>query len=78
MGANPEEWERLSLAAVAARTPNSFVDGPFGSNLKTSEYSTSGVRLIQLQNIGDGFWVDANQKFRSWSETVLLRGESCC
>ena len=29
-------------------------DGPFGSNLKTSHYVESGVRVIRLQNIGIG------------------------
>jgi len=54
---------RLQLGAVSSADPYSFVDGPFGSNLKSSEYTTSGVRLIQLQNIGDGYWIDDNRKF---------------
>ena len=29
-------------------------EGPFGSNLKSSDYTDTGVRIIQLQNIGDG------------------------
>ncbi|MCY4235559.1 MAG: restriction endonuclease subunit S [Cyanobacteria bacterium MAG CAR2_bin_4] len=32
----------------------SFSGGPFGSNLKREEYTSSGIRIIQLQNIGDG------------------------
>jgi type I restriction enzyme, S subunit len=32
----------------------SFTGGPFGSNLKSSDYTDEGVRIIQLQNIGDG------------------------
>src|SRR5205807_2030775 len=27
-------------------------DGPFGSNLKTSDYVNDGVRVIRLENIG--------------------------
>ena len=34
--------------------PWSFTGGPFGSNLKSSDYTSKGVRVIQLQNIGDG------------------------
>lgn len=56
-------WNRVTLGDVAAAEPNSFVDGPFGSNLKSNEYSDEGIRLIQLQNIGDGFWIDDNRKF---------------
>jgi type I restriction enzyme S subunit len=52
-----------ALGEVAAPSPNSFVDGPFGSNLKSSEYTSDGVRIIQLQNIGDGHWIDSNHKF---------------
>lgn len=32
----------------------SFIGGPFGSNLRSSDYTNNGVRVIQLQNIGDG------------------------
>jgi type I restriction enzyme S subunit len=31
--------------------------------MKSSEYSERGVRLVQLQNIGDGYWIDDNKKF---------------
>ena len=31
-----------------------MTDGPFGSNLKSSHYTSSGPRVIRLQNIGDG------------------------
>jgi type I restriction enzyme S subunit len=56
-------WTPLGL--VAASRQDSFVDGPFGSNLKSSEYVSEGVRLIQLQNIGDGVWIDGNEKYIS-------------
>jgi type I restriction enzyme S subunit len=35
-----------------------MTDGPFGSNLKSSHYTDSGARVIRLQNIGDGEYVD--------------------
>jgi restriction endonuclease S subunit len=49
------DWKEFSLGEVA--DPNdrySFSGGPFGSNLKSEEYTENGVRIIQLQNIGDG------------------------
>jgi type I restriction enzyme, S subunit len=58
-------YPRLSLREIAAPEEDSFVDGPFGSNLRSHEYTETGVRLIQLQNIGDGFWSDGNRKFIS-------------
>ena len=51
-------WQIVPLAEISRNEPNSFVDGPFGSNLKTDDYTDRGVRLIQLQNIGDGVWID--------------------
>ena len=52
-------WEVKRLGDVA--DPNqkwSFTGGPFGSNLKFSDYTDEGVRIIQLQNIGDGEFHD--------------------
>lgn len=38
--------------------PSGITDGPFGSNLKTSHYTDSGPRVLRLQNIGRGVFVD--------------------
>ena len=38
---------------------NSLTDGPFGSNLKTSHYTNKGPRVIRLQNVGHGEFIDA-------------------
>lgn len=59
----PLGFRRLPLAELAAPNSDAFVDGPFGSNLKSSEYVEAGVRLIQLQNIGEGEWRDDNKKY---------------
>jgi len=53
------DWESVRIGDAA--DPNqcwSFTGGPFGSNLKSSDYTESGVRIIQLQNIGDGEFKD--------------------
>jgi type I restriction enzyme S subunit len=53
------EWEEKELGEIA--DPNikwSFTGGPFGSDLKTDDYTESGVRIIQLQNIGDGVFLN--------------------
>ncbi|MGE0014373.1 MAG: restriction endonuclease subunit S, partial [Azoarcus sp.] len=39
-------WIRLGATNVAV------FDGPFGSNLKSSDYVSDGVRVIRLENIG--------------------------
>jgi type I restriction enzyme S subunit len=45
--------DRSNLGEQAALT-----DGPFGSHLKTSHYTTDGPRVIRLQNVGEGVFHD--------------------
>ena len=49
----PAGWVWVSVDDLVA-TRNVLTDGPFGSNLKTEHYQDSGPRVIRLQNIGDG------------------------
>jgi len=52
-------WQTLEFAELADNSiPWSITGGPFGSSLKTSDYVDEGVRIIQLQNIGDGVFHD--------------------
>lgn len=52
---NSGSWEKIEFIDVADKDVKwSFIGGPFGSNLKSSDYVESGIRIIQLQNIGDG------------------------
>jgi type I restriction enzyme S subunit len=51
------DWVEKELIEVTDENIKwSFTGGPFGSNLKSSDYvqENKGVRIIQLQNIGDG------------------------
>jgi len=64
--------KQMPLSEIAIDTPDAFVDGPFGSNLKSAEYTDEGVRLIQLQNIGSGEWLDFSKKFVSTRKLVNL------
>lgn len=54
----PAGWASVRVEELAANEPASLTDGPFGSNLKTSHYTEEGPRVIRLQNIGDGTFVD--------------------
>ena len=52
---NDGEWvEKKIIETTDKKIKWSFTGGPFGSNLKASDYTTEGIRIIQLQNIGDG------------------------
>ncbi|EJB8348341.1 restriction endonuclease subunit S [Vibrio cholerae] len=59
-------WMRFKLIDVADKNVKwSFIGGPFGSNLKASDYLKKGIRIIQLQNIGDGQFNDDYRVFTS-------------
>ena len=57
-------WSELRLIDTADRSVKwSFIGGPFGSSLKSSDYVPAGVRIIQLQNVGDGEFHDEYRIF---------------
>lgn len=60
------EWVKKSLIDTADKKVKwSFTGGPFGSNLKASDYTSEGIRIIQLQNIGDGEFNDEYKIYTS-------------
>lgn len=50
----PPEWSWLSLDELVSGEPRSLQSGPFGSNLKHSEFREQGVLVIGIDNVGDG------------------------
>lgn len=59
VGVVPEDWDICLFSEVADRNKKwSITGGPFGSNLKSSDYTEEGVQIVQLQNIGDGVFHD--------------------
>jgi len=60
------EWEETILGKVADPAIRwSLTGGPFGSNLKAEDYTGNGIRIIQLQNIGDGTFNDSYKIYTS-------------
>jgi len=81
----PVGWAWATIEQLAAPEPNAITDGPFGSNLKTEHYKDTGPRVIRLQNIGDGIYVDEEahislvhferlQKHRIFAGDVVIAG----
>lgn len=60
----PSGWRWIRLGALTSE-PDAFADGPFGSNLKTEHYTFAGARVIRLQNIGRGVFLDHDKVFVS-------------
>ena len=59
----PDHWVDKRLSYIAKEHWAAFVDGPFGSDLKTSDYKDDGIPLIQLNNIRDSKHLMQNMKF---------------
>jgi type I restriction enzyme S subunit len=66
VGVIPEDWDVTLFSEFADKNKKwSITGGPFGSNLKTSDYTNDGVQIIQLQNIGDGIFYDDSPIYTS-------------
>ena len=59
----PEGWSWQPLQSLTANPKQDVVDGPFGSDLKASEYVSSGVPIARLQNIDRNAFVTKNIRF---------------
>ena len=59
----PKGWEEAELAELVPLPKQAIVDGPFGSNLKASEYQEKGIPIIRLQNIDRNLFINKNIKF---------------
>jgi type I restriction enzyme S subunit len=47
----PPGWSKIVPDDVATRSPHALAIGPFGSNLKVSDYKSSGVPLVFVRHI---------------------------
>jgi type I restriction enzyme S subunit len=70
----------VPLNDLQADEPRAITDGPFGSNLASRHYTDYGPRVVRLQNIGDGFFVDekahiSQEHFESLQAHEVLAGD---
>jgi len=70
---NPKRWPSKPVGSLAFK----FSDGPFGSNLKSERYTEAGVRVIRLQNIGVGEFVDNDAAYISEHHFAKLKKHEC-
>lgn len=70
---NPMGWKVRPLLSLARK----FCDGPFGSNLKSSHYTDSGIRVIRLQNIGVGEMINDDVAYISNEHYQSLPRNHC-
>jgi type I restriction enzyme S subunit len=65
----PDAWGTIALGDLSV----DVFDGPFGSNLKTSDYVDAGVRVIRLENIGHGKFIEEKRSYVSMAKYEGLK-----
>ena len=71
IGEMPENW-RLSELGNLTDNESDIIAGPFGSNLKVSDYKDSGVPIIRLQNIAPNDFIPSDIKYISGTKAKEL------
>jgi len=61
----PEGWAWASTDQLASEEDYALAIGPFGSNLKVSDYAPVGVPLVFVRNIRSGDFSDSSSRFVS-------------
>ncbi len=69
----PEGWCWAKLNEIVKNPRSDIVDGPFGSDLKASEYLDKGVPIIRLQNIERNNFITKNIRFIRTSKAQELK-----
>lgn len=59
----PPGWLEVEFGDLFSLPGDDIVDGPFGSNLKASEYVNEGIPIARLQNIDRNQFVAKNTKY---------------
>lgn len=62
-------WKTVSIKSVASE----IFDGPFGSHLKSQDYTEKGIRVARLENIGWLHFLSEKETFISHDKFHLLR-----
>ena len=59
----PDTWQWTAVDSVLPT--GGIFDGPFGSDLKSSDYTEAGVRVIRLENIGHLSFIEEKRTYVS-------------
>ena len=71
-----EDWIEVELKDLVVNFKKDIVDGPFGSNLKASEYIDEGIPVFKIQNIKTNRFVDKNIRFVTEEKAETLKRHS--
>ncbi len=74
----PKGWMFAQVQELTSNPKQDIVDGPFGSNLKASEYTNEGIPIVRLQNIDRNRFLDKNIKYVTRKKAAELSRHSFC
>lgn len=78
LGEVPQHWRAVKLKHVKSTSKNSFVDGPFGSNLKSSHFIDDGYAFVIESNFATTGRLDTGSlKQISESHFKTIERSSC-
>jgi len=66
----PDGWSWVQIDNLLPMA--GIFDGPFGSNLKTSDYTDSGARVVRLENIGHLRFINEKRTYVSLQKHMQL------
>jgi len=58
-------WQTVTMADIAAKVPNALAIGPFGSDLKTTDYVADGVPVVFVKNVKPNVYCPEGGRFVS-------------
>ena len=78
IGEIPEHWEVMPIKRLKSKEKNAFVDGPFGSNLKSEHFVENGdVYVIESGLITTGKYVHRELKTITKSHFETIKRSEC-
>ena len=57
------QYEKVLFGELATKAKNSFTNGPFGSNLLTTELVSKGVPVVYIRDIRTGYYQRVSESF---------------
>lgn len=72
----PDGWIWVSLSDVVINPKVDLVDGPFGSNLKSDDFTSEGIPVFKIQNIKAGYFLDKNIQYVTTEKALELERHS--
>lgn len=72
IGEVPEEWSVVPLEVLADQGRSTLVNGPFGSDLLTSELVSMGVPVVYIRDIRDGRYLRRSEAYVTDEKAMQL------